>query len=357
MLRFILAAAFSTVSTSAEIPAMGPQVRVEGRFAATAGGGVRLGFPGVTLHLRCRAKSLLMRVDASSDDVYFDVAVDGGEAGRLRALTGTADYPLLPAGASEGEHTVEVVRRSESWQGTCEVVGFDAGPGGEFLAPPAARPRRLLFIGDSVTCGELSGLREDDPLGPGAKTRAYASNARLSYGYLLARRLGAEVSLVSYGGRGVFRDWQGIRNTANAPQFYERALPDDPASAWNHAAYVPDAIGIALGTNDFSQGVPDENEFVNTYVELIRKVRRDAPGAWIWLIGSPILEDKPGAAPKRSVLEGYLREVVGRVGDPRCAFAPVRHYPGVPHNGHPTGADHAAIADELEPVVREALRW
>jgi hypothetical protein len=355
--RMVPLVVISSVSTFASIPANSPFVRIEGRTAAAAGGGVRLGFPGVTMHLRCRTDSLAMRVDASSDEVYFDVSVDGGAPDRLRALSGTAAYPLLGAGTANGEHSITVVRRSESWQGTCEILGFDAGAGGLFLAPPAAHARRLLFIGDSVTGGEMCDLREDDPLNGKAKTSAHSSNARLSYGYILARRLEAEVNLVSYGGRGVVRDWQGIRDTANAPQFYERALPDDPAASWSHAGYVPDGVGICLGTNDFSRGVPDETEFVDGYVELIRKIRRDAPGAWIWLLESPILEDKPGSTPKRAVLRAYLQEIVERLGDARCAVAPVRHYPGVPNNGHPTGAEHSKMADELEPVFRQALKW
>ena len=103
---------------------------------------------------------------------------------------------------------------------------------------------------------------------------------------------------VGYGGRGVIRDWQGIRNINNAPQFYELALPDDPSCLWQQNSYEPDAIAICLGTNDFNQGVPDENEFVNAYVEFIRKIRRDSPNARIFLLDSPMLDDAAGKVPK-----------------------------------------------------------
>jgi formate dehydrogenase major subunit len=76
---------------------------------------------------------------------------------------------------------------------------------------------------------------------------------------LVARRLGAQCHLVSYGGRGIIRDWQGIRDTRNAPVFYELALPDDPAVRWDHMRYVPDAIGIlrkrqCVGAYDHADG-------------------------------------------------------------------------------------------------------
>ena len=355
----LLALSFSTVMSAAEsslVPALDPHIRIEGRFAPGDDGAARLGFPGVTLHLRYRGDALALRVDASSDKVYFDVSVDGAAPVILHARPGPGTYPLLQAGATAGEHTITVLRRSESWQGTCEIRGFVPGAGGEFLAPPPPHPRRLMFIGDSVTGGEYCDWIPNDPLGDG-RNDSHNANAAHSYGMYLARALGAECQLVSYGGRGVIRDWQGIRNTRNAPQFYELALPDDPSARWDPARYVPDAIGIGLGTNDFNQGVPDQNEFVNAYVEFIRKIRRDAPAAWIFLLGSPILDDPAGGVPRHAVLNAYLADVIEHLRDPRVQFAPVAHYPGVPNNGHPLAAENEDVARKLEPLFRHALGW
>jgi lysophospholipase L1-like esterase len=172
---------------------------------------------------------------------------------------------------------------------------------------------------------------------------------------IVARRLGAECHLVSYGGRGIIRDWQGIRDTRNAPQFYELALPDEPKAKWDHHRYVPDAIGIQLGTNDFNQGIPEQNEFVNAYVEFVRKVRRDAPNASIFLMDSPIVTDDSVKGPRRTALHGYLEQIVRRLDDAKVQQLPLRTYPGVPGNGHPTGAEHEAMADAIEPAIRAAL--
>lgn len=338
------------------VPALSPDVRIEGRFAPGADGAVRLGFPGVTLHLRYRGDALAMQVEASSEKVYFDIFVDRLAPVTLHAKTGRGTYPLLPSGTARGEHTIVVLRRSESWQGTCEIRGFVPGDGGEFLTPPPAHARRLMFIGDSVTGGEYCDWTPHDPLGDG-RSDSHNANAGHSYGMYLARALAAECMLVSYGGRGVIRDWQGIRDTRNAPQFYELALPDDPSAHWDPARYVPDAIGIGLGTNDFSQGVPDQKEFVNAYVEFVRKIRRDAPQAWIFLLGSPILDDPAGGVPRHAVLDGYIAGIIARLQDPRVQFAPVAHYAGVPGNGHPLAAENEDVARKLEPQFRRALGW
>ncbi|MFO1478494.1 MAG: SGNH/GDSL hydrolase family protein [Verrucomicrobiota bacterium] len=338
------------------VAAASPAVAVEGRCVRTPAGGLRLGFPGQVLHLRVSGDSVSMQVNASSAEVFFDVQVDGAEPVRLRCHAGVGEYPLLE-GAAKGKHTVIITRRTESWQGTCEVLGFKTGSGTTLLQPPALPKRKLMFIGDSITCGAATDIRPNDPLKGKTAHEDQQSNARLSYGMILSRRLNAQVCLVSYGGRGVIRDWQGLNTVCNAPQFYERALPDDAAAVWNPADYVPDVIVICLGTNDFNQGVPDEHDFVNAFVAFVGKIRRDAPKARIFLADSPMLEDAPGKPAKRTILHDYLLKTIAALNDPAVSLAPVRHYPGVPNNGHPTREDHEAIAGELEPLIQQALNW
>lgn len=351
MMAIVAGLATRTVQAGEPVPAADARVTYEGRYAVGEGGSVRLGFPGVTAHLRFHGKRLTVRLKASEKGISFDSRVDGGGWQRVYLEAGEGTYTVFDA-AGAGDHEVALLRCDESWVGTYDLLAFDPGPDGTVLEPPRLPARRMMFIGDSVTCGAM------DAWEPGMEMHLKAnSDARLSYGMILASRLGAQCHLVSYGGRGIVRDWQGIRDTGNAPQFYELARPDDPAVAWNPASYVPDAIGIQLGTNDFNQGVPDQNEFVNTYVEFIRKVLRDAPAAWVFVMDSPIVGDDAVKGPRRTVLHAYLEQIVARVRQPRVVVAPLRVYPGVPGNGHPTGAEHVAMADALEPAVRRALGW
>ncbi|HVZ64682.1 MAG TPA: SGNH/GDSL hydrolase family protein [Lacunisphaera sp.] len=343
--------AMAVSSPGSVAPADNAAVVYEGRYALGEGGAVRLGFPGVTAHVRFEGPGLVLHANAANDDQYFDVSVDGAPPTLLRLHGGDGDYVLVPRG-TPAEHGVELTRRNESWQGTVTLLGFDPGEGGALRPAPALPARKLMFIGDSVTSGAMTAWTPDRE----NRDAAVNSNGRLTYGMILARQLGAQCHLVSYGGRGLIRDWQGIRKTNNAPQFYELALPDDPKARWDHARYVPDAIGIQLGTNDFSSGIPDEVEFVDAYVEFLAKVRRDAPRAFIFLMDSPIVNDEPGK-PRRTVLHAYLEEIVARANDPRVRLAPLPHYPGVPHNGHPSAEEHVAMAKELAPLFKAALGW
>ncbi len=343
-----LALAFASTACPAEtIPAAGPLVRAEGRTVPTPRQGLRLGYPGVAFHLSAQGPSLAMRAETSADEVDFDVLVDGRFARRVRLARGESDAVLFE-GASDAAHTVDLVHCTETSNGICEIETFSARG---FLSPPAAPTRRLLFIGDSFTCGAAAECRPGLPIRP---TKSQRQNARLSYGWLLSRALGADVSIVAYAGRGLLRDWQGLSSPREAPEFYEYAIADDPATPWAHASYVPDAIALCLG-NDFDAGVPDETTFIRAYIEFVRKLRRDAPRAAIVLIVSPVVTDRPGSVPRHTVLRAYLDQVAKALGDPAVLVADVGTYPGVPGDWHPDGTAHEAVAAILDPILRKAL--
>ncbi|GJG87295.1 hypothetical protein tb265_24760 [Gemmatimonadetes bacterium T265] len=334
-----------------------PRLTVEGRTAPGPDGALRVGYPGVALRFRADAPRVTLRVTASSEDCYVDVVVGDGAtaagAPRRVPLARGAQELVLHDGAA-GRRTFEVLKRTESWQGTLEVAGI----GGVGSIEPVPLPaRRLLFVGDSITCGASSDVPDASSTEDGAQT----SDGAKSFGRVLAARLGAACHLVGYGGRGVIRDWRGIRDVANAPVFYERAMPDDAATPWDHRRFVPHGVGVCLGTNDFNQGVPDENEFVNAYVEFLRKMTRDAPDAPVFVIDSPIVADTPALGHRATILRDYLDEVVRRVDEgsagARVRRAHVGHYPGRRVNSHPIASEHVAMARELEPQFRAALGW
>src|SRR6185503_11142269 len=170
---------------------------------------IKLGFPGVTLHLNFHGSALSLHVNGSTDEVYFNIFVDDRPGVRLRVHAGDGVYPIFHADAAARDHRIDIVRRSESWEGTCEILGFATAEGDRFLAPPPAHVRKLEFIGDSITCGAAADTRAGDPLNGKTADNAHTSNASATFAKILARRFQAECQLVSYGGRGIIRDWRG----------------------------------------------------------------------------------------------------------------------------------------------------
>lgn len=184
---------------------------------------------------------------------------------------------------------MDVVHQTETWQGVVTVDGFLFEPGARLLDPPAWPERRMLFIGDSVTCGEAI------------------------------------------------------------------------ASVWDHAAYIPDAVVVSLGTNDFNPaigGLLDREEYVGTYVRFVRAIRSRYPAARIFLTEGAIVNDE--ADPKRppkSVLREYIAETARRAGDPLVQVVESRHDPGDRRDPHPNREQHQPMARDLEPLVRDAMDW
>jgi len=333
-----------------------PRIAYEGRVDFE-GGEARMGFPGIVIRFVYRGPAPTLRLIASSPDCFFNLGCNGWDPVLVRLNQGE-NAITLPAGAAPPSGwLVELVRRTEAWQGVAAFQGLVLPPGCELLSPPPWPERKLMFIGDSITCGEYLGRfpPEDD-------SSARTTNAARAFGMLLGRWLHAQVHLVSYGGRGVLRDWQGNTDTNNAPQFFERTMPDDPASRWRHADYVPDVVVVALGQNDFSKDLPDEAVYTKAYDDFVGQVRAAYPHAGILLAELSLFGTTPGSPDlaKREQLHRVLANVVLRrraAGDTRVAETPVGYYPGTPTNAHPVAFQHEQIAMELVDPIRKLAGW
>jgi hypothetical protein len=202
-----------------------------------------------------------------------------------------------------------------------------------------------------VTCGEAARRSKDCP--PADKAATW--DAAHSYGMLLGKSLNSMVHLISYGGKGLIRDWQGRRDVLNAPQFFELALAEDSAPKWAHETYVPDAIFISLGTNDFSRSagtMPETAQYVTAYLSLLKRITALYPATKIFLTEGAILN---GA--EKAMLRRYIEETVAAFANPKVLYLPSVCYPGDPCNAHPTGEQHQQMAKDFEPLIRTALGW
>ena len=338
------ARAATTATAGTSITAADPHVARTGRSQVQPDGAVYFAYPGVGFAVAFDGTRVAMAVDASSDNSYVDVIVDGGKARKVHLARG-AQTLVLAEGLVAGPHRVEVVNRSEAWLGKATVQRFDTDGG--WLPAPALPQRKLLVMGDSVTCGEAI-----DRV-PGAKKEASWWDARATYGMLLARDLQAQVQLVCAGGRGLVRTWDNHTDQLNLPDYYQLAIADQQQPVkWDQRQYHPDLIISAIGTNDFNVGIPDRELYVGTYVRLLRTLLADHPQAKIVLTEGAMLKNE-----RKAALVEYLAETVRRVGDPRVQAVPSTTYPGDPQDAHPTREQHAAMARDLAPQMRKVMGW
>ena len=80
----------------------------------------RLAYPGTEIRLRVRGGSLRLIVSSDSDKSALTIVVDHG-APRLQLLHAGSNDVTLAAVPAEGDHTFEMVKRTETWQGILTV--------------------------------------------------------------------------------------------------------------------------------------------------------------------------------------------------------------------------------------------
>ena len=333
------------LAAAAPLPltAADPLVARMGRSDIGADGAVRFGYPGVSFYLNFEGTRLSVEAEASGKNSYLDVIVDG-VARKLRLAAGRQTVVLVD-GAPGGTHAVEIVNRSETWHGTAALLRFDTD--GKWQQPPELPKRKMLVLGDSVTCGEAV-----DRV-PGAKKEPSWWDARASYGMLMARELRAQVQLVCHGGRGLVRSWNNRTDEFNLPDYYRMAIPDPKQPVrWDQRRYSPDVIVSAIGTNDFNPGIPEREQYVDTYVRFVRTLLTDHPQAQIALTEGGLLTGE-----KKQALVEYIAETVKRVGDKRVHAIASKAYPGDADDGHPNRQQTVDIANDLLPQVRAIMKW
>ena len=332
-----------------------PRIAYMGRVELS-GQKAEMAYPGITIRFVFSGPAPVVRMTGDSPNCFFNMSCNGWDPVVIKLNAGANEIALPTGPAPAGGWLVELVRRTESWMGTASFDGLVLPAGCTLLAPPPWPARKLMFIGDSLTCGEYN---ERFPNENDSTPRS--TNAARSYGMLLARWLGAQVHLISYGGRGITRDWSGKTDVNIVPVFFPRTLPDKEGFPWDPSRYVPDVIVINDGT-DFDAGPQDEAKFTDAYAAFVGQVRAAYPSAFILLSESGFQSDGSDGRPRtaRDQLLRTMNAVAKRrldAGDRRVRVVHTGFFPGTPSNGHLVAFQHEQIALDLLGPIREAAGW
>jgi lysophospholipase L1-like esterase len=339
------------------VPASDPHLQYTGRVEVSSASAV-FSHPGVSIQVRFEgdALELLLKdygAGGAGSTNHYQVTVDGGAPVKLAVRASQTVYELAKE-LPPGEHTVELIKLTETSVGRSELQGFRVH--GRLLAPLARRTPRLEFIGDSITCGYGTEVAILEAHNPTTGFHSINQNVTKAYGWLAARELGAEAVTVCYSGRGVYRNNSG-GTTGTVPQLYEHVLPEQSAPRWDFTRYTPDIVVINLGTNDFLAGTPDGTRFMSAYKDFLTRLRGHYPQARLICAVGPMLSDAwPAGQYQWSTLHGWVSSVVNDFnarGDARVHYlAFERQTEPYGEDWHPSATTQAAMATRLASFIR-----
>jgi len=312
------------------------------------GGKVSYDWTGVTAIVHFKGKYLEMRYQDSGTN-YVNVWVDKEPCAVpdfVLTLGGSALVPVVESLKKE-EHTVYIQKRTEGEQGKITLEEFITD--GNFLQARGLKDRRLLFVGDSYTCGygtEASGRNEP--------FRASEENPSYTYAAIIGRYFNADVVTVSHSGRGIVRNY-GDAAAKTMPQKYAHVFDSEEGSSplCKASAYVPSLVIIYLGTNDFSVGKqPSLGSWCAGYADLLRQIRADYPSAPILCLASKADEK----------MAAYVEEAVRRSGMDNVFWTAVHSSAlndtsDLGASWHPNYAGHRKVASVLAPSVSTITGW
>jgi lysophospholipase L1-like esterase len=321
-------------------------LQLVGRVALMPSGQVQYAWPGTGFRVRFSGRGLRVQMDDSGR--YHTVVVDGELRPRLATQPGSQRYTLADH-LAPGEHMVELYRRTEALVGSTTVIAVEAIDG-QVLDTPSNQTRHVEVVGDSISCGY-----GNEGTQPSCHFSPETENHYLTYGALLARHFGAQLSTIAWSGRGVVKNYDGEPGDP-MPELYKRILPERP-EVTNGLRPPSDLVVLNLGTNDFNtEPDPPEVTFVTAYVELLSEVRRQSPSAQILTTIGPMLLGADLERAERAIRQAVKLRV--QAGDTRVTYhklATVNDEPGC--DWHPSLKTHERMARELEKPIARALNW
>ncbi len=315
---------------------------------------IRFAWPGVYIQANFEGSAIGLTFGENEIN-YFDIAIDGHHHSVLAQPRGTVWIKDLP----EGVHHIQMSKRSESAGFVSGFYGFRFEEGGKLLTPPKAKPRKIIFYGDSFTVGY--GLESKKRECSEAEIVQHTNTAR-SFAAISSRKFNADYQINAVSGRGLVRNYNGGEG-AVFTQLYNRTFPVSQTPLWEFQEPAPDAVVIGLGINDFSAPLKKTEKWKNAaeleadynqayhalLVSLRKRYGNDVP---FILSGTSIGSD-------HTMLNAVKKVIKQRkVKDDQTLF--LWQDPGLELMGcdwHPSAKDHEKLAEGLASVLVKELGW
>jgi len=287
---------------------------------------------------------------------HLYVFVDGENDPRkasLIILDKPKDTYVIADGLTEGEHTVRVLKRSESIDSTTGVTKIETD--GHFLEPNALKTRKIEVIAASSSAG-FGNLASSSSEPKSTQN----SDGLRAYAYLAARMLDAEINIFSASGWPALKGpWTGDNNIPKAYDFVN--VYSDVV--WNHNNYEPDVVIINLGTNDWSyittlSGDARAQAIINfeqAYVNFIQTIHTIHENASIVIVYG-LMNETNIYTPTLNIVN-QANELLPNLDLYYIQLPSVNAADGIGSSNHPSLATHIKAGQSLAEALNEWLDW
>lgn len=314
----------------------------------------RYNWPGTVVNVRFSGSVLGIQMKGGARN-YFNVWIDEHLSGKIHAVEDTVWW--LPAQLTPGVHQLCLVKRTEADMGMAVFYGIYTGKNDSILKPFPLSERKLLFIGNSITCGYgTEGLNRSERFKPATE------NCEMSYATILARAFNSQYHLIAHSGLGMVRNYGHAEKLSDQsktmPARLDYLFDNDSTQRFNMNLYRPDAVVVNLGTNDFStRPFPDESDFVGTGIRLIQTIRTIYPGVKVFCITGPMI-DEPCYSFTKKIVESVRLSMkttdVVFIGVPVDLLNPEDD---LGSDSHPSYKGQLKTAGFILPVMANVLDW
>jgi lysophospholipase L1-like esterase len=227
------------------------------------------------------------------------------------------------------------------------------------LGPDVVPTRKIEFIGDSITVGY--GL---DGIYPCSNSAEVEDNPK-TYAALAAKSLGADYDVIAWSGIGLVRNTIGAGpNDLIMPTRWTHYGANDADNSYTFPkSETPDAVVIALGTNDLSNDGSrpnlDMGNFTAATVSFIRTIQTHYPDAQYFLLQSPLLGDGyPAGQMQWSKQRDAFNAAIEKLNSTKVHFIEWKTQGSdVGCDYHPNAATNAAEAPIVADAIAKALGW
>ncbi|ANI88713.1 hypothetical protein A9P82_05090 [Arachidicoccus ginsenosidimutans] len=329
-----------------------PDIQYSGRMELNDTAAV-ISWTGSSVQFNFRGTSVKALLRDEDGNNYYNVIVDNQILQRLHLTKGKHEY-ILCSGLKNTKHSLQLFKITEAAFGKTWVYQFRLNSDAKLLPPPPVPKRKIVFYGNSITCGYAV---EDSSGNNGAPEY---ENGYLSYATVTAHHFHADFHCISKSGIGIVISWFPL----TMPEMYDRLYYNKPDIKWNFTKYTPQIVVVNLFQNDsWLVNMPDNAEFkrlfdktpptsasiVNAYESFIKNLILHYPKSKIiCALGNM------DASKKGSPWIDYIKKAVADINNKNvdtCIFP----YKGTP--GHPDEKAQRAMADQLIAFINKNIQW